>query len=94
MERERLEKESEADTPVSYIGRATSLAAGTENIQDVPIAVSAVTAERIRERAITELAQVGRLMPNVEFENNSTFARFTSVLSAYVRGIGQNGAVA
>jgi outer membrane receptor protein involved in Fe transport len=61
-----------------------------ENIQDVPIAVSAVTAERISEQAIIELAQVGRLMPNVEFENNSTFARSTSVLSAYVRGIGQN----
>ena len=61
-----------------------------ENIQDVPIAVSVVTAERIREQAIVELAQVGRLMPNVEFENNSTFARSTSVLTAYVRGIGQN----
>lgn len=61
-----------------------------QNIQDVPIAVSAVTAERITEQAINELAQVGRLMPNVEFENNSTFARSTSVLSAYVRGIGQN----
>ena len=61
-----------------------------ENLQNVPIAVSAVTAERIREQAIVELAQVGRLMPNVQFENNSTFARSTSVLSAYVRGIGQN----
>ena len=61
-----------------------------QNIQDVPIAVSAVTAERIREQAITELAQVGGLMPNVEFQNNSSFARSTSVLTA-PRGSSRGG---
>ena len=61
-----------------------------ENVQDVPIAISAFTSEGLRERAITDVASLGNISPNVNLDAGTPFSGSTSVLSAFIRGIGQN----
>lgn len=61
-----------------------------QNVQDVPIAVTAVTANMLRERGINDVAQLSNLAPNVTLDAGTPFSGSSSSLSAYVRGIGQN----
>jgi iron complex outermembrane receptor protein len=62
----------------------------SENIQDVPIAITAFTAENIQSRGITDLRGLTALTPNVNLDGGSPFSGDTSVLSASIRGIGQD----
>ncbi|HEY6927651.1 MAG TPA: TonB-dependent receptor [Steroidobacteraceae bacterium] len=62
----------------------------SENIQDVPIAITAVTAQTLETRGITEIAQVSNLAPNVTLDASTPFSGSGTVLAAYIRGIGQN----
>src|SRR5687768_2075176 len=62
----------------------------SENVQDVPIAIAAYTAEDLREKGIQDVAQLGNQTPNVTFDGGTPFSGSSSVLAAYVRGIGQN----
>ena len=61
-----------------------------ENVQDVPIAVSAFTAEALQERAIGEVSQIANITPNVSLDAGTPFSASSSVLAAYIRGIGAN----
>jgi outer membrane receptor protein involved in Fe transport len=61
-----------------------------ENVQKVPIAISAFTANTLGERAVTDVSSLGNLTPNVTLDAGSPFSGSTSVLAAYIRGIGQN----
>jgi iron complex outermembrane receptor protein len=61
-----------------------------ENIQDVPIAMTAVTARAIEDKGLTSLAQVADYVPNVQMDSTSPFSGSSGVLSPYIRGIGQN----
>jgi len=61
-----------------------------ERLQDVPIAVTALTAQALENKAINDVSQLTNLVPNVNLDNNSPFSGSTSVLAAYIRGIGQN----
>jgi iron complex outermembrane recepter protein len=61
-----------------------------ENVQKVPIAISAFTASTLGERAVTDVSSLGNLTPNVTLDAGSPFSGSTSVLAAYIRGIGQN----
>ncbi len=61
-----------------------------QNIQDVPIAVTAFTAEDLQTQHITSVAQLSALTPNVNFEGGAPFSGDSSVLSASIRGIGQD----
>jgi len=61
-----------------------------QNLQDVPIAISAVTAQAIEDRGLTNVAQISDFTPNVQMDGTSPFSGSSSVLSPYVRGIGQN----
>ena len=61
-----------------------------ENIQDVPIAITAVTARALENRGITELSQVSNFAPNVTLDASTPFSGSDTVLAAYIRGIGQN----
>ncbi|WP_321389464.1 TonB-dependent receptor [Emcibacter sp.] len=62
----------------------------TENIQDVPIAVSAFSAEALANSGISEVSQLANLSPNVTLDAGTPFSGSSSVLAAYIRGIGQN----
>jgi iron complex outermembrane receptor protein len=61
-----------------------------ENVQDVPIAISAFTANALQERAVGNVAQLSNLAPNVTLDGGTPFSGSPSVLSAYVRGIGSD----
>ncbi|MBY0392834.1 MAG: TonB-dependent receptor [Novosphingobium sp.] len=61
-----------------------------ENVQDVPIAISAFTAGALQERAVTSVAALSNLAPNVTLDAGTPFSGSTAVLSAYIRGIGAN----
>ncbi|MFL6679931.1 MAG: TonB-dependent receptor, partial [Burkholderiaceae bacterium] len=62
----------------------------SENVQDVPIAISAFTANALQERAVGNVAQLSNLAPNVTLDGGTPFSGSPSVLSAYVRGIGSD----
>jgi iron complex outermembrane receptor protein len=61
-----------------------------ENVQDVPIAISAFTENALQERAVGNVAQLSNLAPNVTLDGGTPFSGSPSVLSAYVRGIGSD----
>ncbi len=62
----------------------------SENIQKVPIAVTAFTAQALKEKSITDVSGLSRLTPNVNLDTSSPFGGANEVLSASIRGIGQD----
>ncbi len=62
----------------------------SENIQDVPIAVTAVTAEQLESKGINDVAKLSAIAPNVTLDAGTPFSGSDTVLAAYIRGIGQN----
>jgi iron complex outermembrane receptor protein len=61
-----------------------------QNIQNVPIAISAFTSESLQQRGITDINALSNLTPNVNLDAGAPFSGDTSVLSASIRGIGQD----
>lgn len=61
-----------------------------ENVQDVPIAVSAFSSTALQERAVGNVAQLSALAPNVTLDGSVPFSGSTAVLAASIRGIGSN----
>jgi iron complex outermembrane receptor protein len=61
-----------------------------QNIQDVPIAITAFTADTLQAKGITDVNGLSNLTPNVNLDAGSPFSGDTSVLSASIRGIGQD----
>jgi iron complex outermembrane receptor protein len=61
-----------------------------QNVQQVPIAISAFTTETLRQKGITDVNYLTNLTPNVNLDASSPFSGDTSVLSASIRGIGQD----
>ena len=61
-----------------------------ENVQKVPIAISAFTSQALQERAIGNIAQLSAIAPNVNLDAGTPFSGSTAVLSAYIRGIGSD----
>jgi len=62
----------------------------TQNLQDVPIAITVFSEESLRNRGITDLHQLSGLIPNVNLDQGSVFSGSNSVLAASIRGIGQD----
>jgi iron complex outermembrane recepter protein len=61
-----------------------------ENIQNVPITVQAFTADVMQERNLTDIHTLGNLTPGVNLDAGAPFSGDRSVLSASIRGIGQD----
>lgn len=61
-----------------------------ENVQDVPIAITAFSESSLRAKGITDLHGLSALIPNVNLDQGSPFSGSNSVLSASIRGIGQD----
>eukprot|EP01035_Chromulina_nebulosa_P038649 gene38649-52218_t len=59
-----------------------------ENVQDVPIAITAFTASALKERAIGDVSQLSAITPNVNLDGGTPFSGSSAVLSAFIRGIG------
>ncbi|MFC3698584.1 TonB-dependent receptor [Sphingobium xenophagum] len=62
----------------------------SESAQDVPIAISAVTADALQAKGLTDIASIGGQAPNVTLKSSGSFGGSSSVLISYIRGIGQN----
>ncbi|MDB6161766.1 MAG: hypothetical protein JWO04_5472 [Gammaproteobacteria bacterium] len=62
----------------------------SENIQNVPIAVSAFSAETLASRDLTDIHSLSNLTPGVNLDSGAPFSGDRSVLSASIRGIGQD----
>jgi len=56
------------------------------NLQDTPIAITAVTAEALQERGITNVADLTSVVPNSQFRRVQ--GAFGPGVSAFIRGIG------
>jgi iron complex outermembrane recepter protein len=61
-----------------------------EKLQDVPIAVTAFNAEQLRSRQLNDIHALTALTPSVNLDSASPFSGDRSVLSASIRGIGQD----
>lgn len=59
-----------------------------ENVQDVPIAISAFTAAALEERAVGDVANLSGITPNVTLDASTPFSGSSAVLGASIRGIG------
>ncbi|TPG16409.1 TonB-dependent receptor [Sphingomonas koreensis] len=62
----------------------------SENLQRVPIAITAFTPEALALKGITDVAGLGKFAPGVDIVSTSPFSGSNQVLSAFIRGIGQN----
>jgi iron complex outermembrane recepter protein len=60
----------------------------TENVQNVPIAISAFAGDALAERAVGNVSQLASLSPNVNLDSGVSFSASTAVLAASIRGIG------
>lgn len=61
----------------------------SENVQKVPIAISAFTATALKERAIGDVSQLSGISPNVTLDASTPFSGSNAVLGASIRGIGE-----
>ncbi len=62
----------------------------SQNIQDVPISISAFGAEALQERGVNDVSQLSAIAPNVTLDASVPFSAASSVLAASIRGIGSN----
>ena len=60
----------------------------SENLQDVPAAVAAFNAQELEERGIDNIAEIGRLTPNITV--NETSGIVAGGLQVFIRGIGND----
>ena len=58
-----------------------------QRLQDVPIAITAVSGEMIEQRGLSNLADLGAQAPNVTLRQAS--ATYGPAVAAYIRGVGQ-----
>ena len=62
----------------------------TQNVQEVPIAVTAFTQSELDAKGINSVAKMSDFAPNVTLDAGTPFSGSDNVLAAYIRGIGQN----
>lgn len=61
-----------------------------ERLQDTPIAITALTAQSLNERGISDISQIGSVAPNVAMSLGATAGNFGGMTSVFIRGIGQS----
>ena len=61
-----------------------------QNIQTVPIAITAFTSQQLQQQGVTSLASLSAQTPGVQMDGGAPFSGDNSVLSASIRGIGQS----
>lgn len=59
-----------------------------ENVQDVPIAISAFDSQALQERAVGDVSALSSITPNVTLDASTPFSGSSAVLGATIRGIG------
>lgn len=61
-----------------------------ERLQDVPISITAFTADAIERRNMVSLSQVQNFTPNITFATAAPIGGSTASASVFIRGIGQS----
>jgi iron complex outermembrane receptor protein len=61
-----------------------------EDVQDVPIAISAFNADTLQERAVGNVSALSGITPNVTLDASTPFSGSSAVLGATIRGIGSS----
>lgn len=59
-----------------------------ENLQDVPISISALSGENLFERGVTNLKGISNFAPNVEFTNTNRPTAGGAAYGGWIRGVG------
>ncbi|WP_202131564.1 TonB-dependent receptor [Aurantiacibacter rhizosphaerae] len=86
-------QQQDAEAPARQGGISTIVVTAqkrAENVQDVPIAISAFGGEQLQDRAVGEVSELAALAPNVSLDSSVPFSGSTAVLAAYIRGIGSD----
>lgn len=60
----------------------------SENVQDVPIAISAFSQETLEERGVGDVSALSAITPNVTLDASTPFSGSSAVLGASIRGVG------
>jgi len=60
-----------------------------ENVQEVPVSISAFTADTLERRQITGTDDLGKITPNLQFTNNAPLAGNNNSSVVFIRGVGQ-----
>jgi iron complex outermembrane receptor protein len=76
-----------ADTLQEVVVTATKMAV---NNRDVPIAIAAFSGAELRDQGINSVNAIANLTPSVNLDTSTAFSGSRSVLSASIRGIGQD----
>jgi iron complex outermembrane receptor protein len=58
-----------------------------ENLQDVPVAVTALSADVLRQQDVTSLGDLNSLVPNMKISSDRATS---STINVYIRGVGQS----
>src|SRR3984957_20574302 len=58
-----------------------------ENLQDVPVAVTAISAATLEQQAVTSLGYLNSFVPNMKI---SSYRATSSTINVYIRGVGQS----
>jgi len=61
----------------------------SENLQDTPIAITALSGDALEERQAFSTRNLTELVPNLQFANNAPLAGNNSSSQVFIRGIGQ-----
>lgn len=61
-----------------------------ENVQDIPIAITAIPSKTISEKGATDITAIANVAPNVSFSTAGTVSGSSSSAVVFMRGIGQN----
>ena len=61
-----------------------------ENLQQVPISVSAFTSEGLSRRGLSNVTEISDFVPNVQIDFTSAISGASSSFAAFIRGIGQS----
>ena len=60
-----------------------------QNLQKIPIAITAVTSETIASRGFTNVSQIAQTVPNLTFDSASPVAGSSAAAVVFLRGVGQ-----
>ena len=60
-----------------------------EEIQDVPVSVTAISSEDLERRQLTSTQDIAKTTPNLEFANNAPMSGNNASSVVFIRGIGQ-----
>ncbi|HHG85973.1 MAG TPA: TonB-dependent receptor, partial [Bacteroidetes bacterium] len=62
----------------------------SESLQDVPIAVSAFTADALQKKGLTNISQIGDYTPSLIIDFTSALTGSSASATTFIRGIGQS----